>query len=227
MKKYYSRQEKLIDNKKLSKKKALIIGLGSLGCTVSNHLVRAGVGEIIIVDDDVVEESNLNRQILYDTNNIGRRKIIVARKKLKKINKNIKITGLSKKFNKNMLDGVDLVFDCVDKYNIKKEINKECFNKRVPLVFGSADEYYGMTSLFIPGKTLCLNCLSKKASHSGQTISPVPGMVGSIQAVEGLKYLNNKGVLLMNKLLYIDLLNNSFEIISIKKKKDCSVCQNV
>ena len=211
---------------KLKNKSVAVVGLGGLGSAVSLYLSSSGIKNLILIDFDELEESNLPRQVLYTENDLGKKKAIIA-KILKKRNKNLEITVFPRKFNEFMLKNADIVVDCTDNLAAKKQLNKLCIKIRKPLVFGSAAETTGMVTTIVPGKTPCLNCfIQKNESKEKGVLSILPGIIGTIQATEAIKYLTNFGENLLGKLLHIDVLKNEYNIIKIKKNKKCRVCSN-
>ncbi len=217
---------------KLKKSKVTIIGLGGLGSSVSLYLVGAGVGEIRIIDNDKIDIHNLQRQILYTEGDIGKFKADVAEKRLSKTNKKVKIIKFREKFdgkNNAVLEGVDLVIDCTDNLKSRFLMNKICFEKNIPIVHGAVVADYGWISFIKPGETACLKCIiPEKAKPTSSSeigiLNSAPGVIGTIQATEAIKYLAGFGENLKNILLFVELSNNRFN--KIKIKPNCEICSS-
>ncbi|UOE95725.1 ThiF family adenylyltransferase [Alkalihalobacillus sp. LMS39] len=222
----------------LLEKKVLIVGMGALGTVLASHLVRAGVGTVIFADRDYVEKSNLQRQVLFDEDDVAEAlpKAVAAERKLRKINSDITIQGIVTDVTRDnmdeLLDSVDLVLDGTDNFQTRFLINDACFKKGIPFVYGGAVSSRGMTAIFIPGETPCLRCFIKEGDTGGQTcdmigvISPVVDIVGSFQAVEAIKYLVQADKSQRKSLLSFDIWNyHMFELKFSKPDHDCPTCQ--
>lgn len=208
---------------------AAVIGAGGLGAPVLTYLAAAGVGNILVIDKDAVEESNLNRQFLYSREDIGRKKAEAAKEKLKKQNPQIKVTAFSDAFTeengRELLKGTDVVVDCVDSVKTRISVNKICLLLRIPLVEGGIYGFYGyVTSVF--QNSPCLECMGYTKEMEQKEIPSLgaaAGVVGSLQAVEALKILLGKGEPFYGRLFQYDGLDGSFDEIKVEKKKDCSL----
>lgn len=208
---------------------AAVIGAGGLGAPVLTYLAAAGVGNILVIDKDAVEESNLNRQFLYSREDIGRKKAEAAKEKLEKQNPQIKVTAFSDAFTeengRELLKGADVVVDCVDSVKTRISVNKICLLLRIPLVEGGISGFYGyVTSVF--QNSPCLECMGYTKEMEQKEIPSLgaaAGVVGSLQAVEALKILLGKGEPFYGRLLQYDGLDGSFDEIKVEKKKDCSL----
>ena len=208
---------------------AAVIGAGGLGAPVLTYLAAAGVGNILVIDKDAVEESNLNRQFLYSREDIGRKKAEAAKEKLKKQNPQIKVTAFSDAFTeengRELLKGADVVVDCVDSVKTRISVNKICLLLRIPLVEGGIYGFYGyVTSVF--QNSPCLECMGYTKEMEQKEIPSLgaaAGVVGSLQAVEALKILLGKGEPFYGRLFQYDGLDGSFDEIKVEKKKDCSL----
>ena len=208
---------------------AAVIGAGGLGAPVLTYLAAAGVGNILVIDKDAVEESNLNRQFLYSREDIGRKKAEAAKEKLKKQNPQIKVTAFSDAFTeengRELLKGADVVVDCVDSVKTRMAVNKICLLLRIPLVEGGIYGFYGyVTSVF--QNSPCLECMGYTKEMEQKEIPSLgaaAGVVGSLQAVEALKILLGKGEPFYGRILQYDGLDGSFDEIKVEKKKDCSL----
>ena len=237
----YSRQIMLpkVDisgQQKLLGAKVLIIGLGGLGSPAAMYLTTAGIGEIIIADADEVELSNLQRQILHTSNDIGRHKTVSAVDSLKSLNPEPIITPITEKLSGKKLNElvakVDVVLDCSDNFKTRFEINAACVANKKPLVSGAAIRLEGQVSVFRAdlGTGPCYRCLYTDEQELGERCSetgilaPVVGIIGCIQATEALKLLLGLGELLNGRLLLLDASIMEWRTLKLKKDPDCPVC---
>jgi len=239
----YSRQIVLKDigilgQKKILLSKVLIIGAGGLGSPVAEFLSRAGVGALGIVDDDKVSLSNLHRQSLYNTYDIGKFKVKVAKDKIKKINPNTKVTiykiRLNNKNFKKIINGYDYVVDGSDNFKTKFLINDFCLKFKKILITAAISKFDGhiFTFNFKNKKIPCLRCFFQASNisddllncESGGILGTVAGIVGTIQANEVLKKILNIGTVLDGYIFILDLLNLNFRKVKLKKRKNC-ICK--
>jgi len=225
----------VLGQKKILSSKVLIIGVGGLGSPVAEFLSRAGVGSVGIVDDDKVSLSNLHRQSLYDTYDIGKFKVNVARDKIKRINPNTKITTYKTRLNKinfkKIISNYDYIVDGSDNFATKFLLNDLCLKFKKTLIVGAISKFDGhiFTFNFKNKKNSCLRCFFQETEISDDLlncesegiIGTVAGIVGNIQANEVLKKILNIGVNLDGHILILDLLNLNFRKVKIKKKKNC------
>ncbi|HEU5140521.1 MAG TPA: ThiF family adenylyltransferase [Bacillales bacterium] len=224
--------------RKLFGKRVLIVGVGALGTVIANHLVRGGVGHVRLADRDYVEKSNLQRQLLFDEEDVSKAlpKAIAAERKLRRINSDVQVEGhtidVTKATIETLLDGVDLVVDGTDNFSTRFLLNDICFKNNVPFVYGGAVASRGMTAMFVPGKTPCLRCMVSQDGEAGQTcdtigvLGPVVDVAASYQAVEVLKYLVGDEKTRRDSLLTFDLWANRFyEMDFAKPRSDCPTCQ--
>ena len=236
----FSRQIVLRDigtlgQKKILSSKVLIIGAGGLGSPVAEFLSRAGIGSIGIIDDDKVSLSNLHRQSLYNTSDVGNFKVVVAKKKIKKINPNTKVfiykIRLNNKNYKKIINNYDYIVDGSDNFTTKFLLNDLCLRFKKILVVGAISKFDGhvFTFNFKNKKIPCLRCFFQETKISDDILNcesdgilgTVAGIVGTIQANEVIKKILNIGVGLDGYILILDLLNLSFRKVKIKKKKNC------
>ena len=239
----YSRQIVLKDigilgQKKILLSKVLIIGAGGLGSPVAEFLSRAGVGALGIVDDDKVSLSNLHRQSLYNTYDIGKFKVKVAKDKIKKINPNTKVTiykiRLNNKNFKKIINGYDYVVDGSDNFKTKFLINDFCLKFKKVLITAAISKFDGhvFTFNFKNKKIPCLRCFFQASNisddllncESGGILGTVAGIVGTIQANEVLKKILNIGTVLDGYIFILDILNLNFRKVKLKKRKNC-ICK--
>lgn len=219
---------------KLKNSSAAVIGCGALGTTIANNLVRAGIGYIRVVDRDIVELNNLQRQNLFDEDDVGASKAGVIVKKLRKINSEIKIEPIADdvyyKNVENIIKNMDVILDGTDNMLVRFLINDACVKNDIPWIYGGAIETYGITMNIIPHKTPCFRCLIQDIPEAGSlptcetvgVLNSIPSIIGSIQSTEALKILLRKDI---NKgLLTYDVWSHNFNNIKIKKRNDCKCC---
>lgn len=220
---------------KLKESRVLIVGAGGLGCSASQYLASAGVGKIILVDFDTISLSNLQRQILYTDADIGKPKAEVAKVRLQAINPNIEVQAVVKKCDDaefaELIRQVDVVVDCTDNVDVRNQLNLQCFEQKRPLISGSAIRFEGQISVFTYTENeACYQCLSQLFGSDtlscveAGVISPIVGVIGSLQALEIIKVLLNIGKTLAGKLLIIDGLHFSVREMNLPKMASCSVC---
>ena len=225
----------ILGQKKILSSKVLIIGAGGLGSPVAEFLSRAGVGSIGIVDDDTVSLSNLHRQSLYNTSDIGKFKVKVAKNKIKKINPNTKVTIYKIRLNninfKKIINNYDYIVDGSDNFRTKFLLNDFCLKFKKVLVTGAISKFDGhvFTFDFKNKKIPCLRCFFQESNISNNQLScesegvlgTVAGIVGTIQANEVLKKILNIGEGLDGYILILDLLHLNFRKVKLKKRKNC------
>ena len=221
--------------KKIKNSKVLIIGVGGLGCPVAEALARAGVGKIGIVDNDLVNLSNIHRQSLFDMTNLNKPKVKIAKLKLKKINSNISVQDYNLRLEKNnfkkIIKKYDYIVDGSDNFETKFLINDFCIKFKKNLVVGAISKFDGhiFSYNFKNKNEACLRCFYQEDSISDDNLNcefegvvgTVANIVGNIQANEILKKILNIGTKLNNQILVIDLLNLNFRKIKIKKQIKC------
>ena len=224
-----------IGQKKIKQSKVLIVGMGGLGCPVAEFLVRAGVGNIGIVDNDIVNISNIHRQSLYDTNDIKNSKVKSAKNKLKRINQNTIIKTFNLRINKTNVSKVikdyNYIVDGSDNFNTKFLLNDYALRLKKFLVVGAISKFDGhlFTYNFRNKKTPCLRCFFQEDKISDDILNceyegilgTVAGILGTLQANEVLKQILNIGQNLDGKILILDLLNLAFRKAKITKNKRC------
>ncbi len=237
----YSRQIMLPEigfegQQKLLQSRVLIIGLGGLGSPVAMYLAAAGVGELVLVDFDRVDLSNLQRQIIHTSGSIGLPKVESARQTLTAINPECQIHCINQQLEGSALaeqvTKADLVIDASDNFATRFALNEASVATQTPLISGAAIRMEGQVSLFtgIPGDP-CYRCLYGDAIEVEQTCSengvlaPVVGIIGSIQATEAIKVLTGAGTPLKGRLLILDALHMQWRSLKLSADPDCPVCQ--
>ena len=218
--------------KKLKQARVLVIGAGGLGCPVLQYLTAAGVGKIGIVDDDLVDASNLQRQILFDQNDIGKSKVEVAIKKLSKQNSFVQFVGYTERLTNgnalNLFKDYDIIVDGSDNFPTRYLVNDVCVVTGKPLVFGSIYRFEGQVTVFNFENGPSYRCLYPTPPQAGEVpncseigvIGVLPGVIGTRMASECVKMILKIGEVLSGKLLIMDLLGNSNLLISIARNPD-------
>ncbi|MEW6330939.1 MAG: molybdopterin-synthase adenylyltransferase MoeB [Pseudomonadota bacterium] len=223
-------QQKLLDAR------VLIIGLGGLGSPAAMYLAASGVGHLVIVDHDRVELSNLQRQIVHNTESIGQDKTASAQAGLQRLNPDIRVTTFNKTLGADELAEqvrlADAVVDASDNFATRFSLNRLCVEYKKPLVSGAAIRMEGQVTTFrpdIPGSP-CYRCLYQDMDEIAETcsetgvLSPVPGIIGSIQATETIKVLTGVGRTLHGRLLLLDAQTMEWHDMVLRKDPDCPVC---
>lgn len=218
--------------KKLMNSKVLIVGAGGLGSPILYYLVAAGVGRVGIADHDVIDLSNLQRQILHSTHSIGVEKTVSAKEKLNALNPDVNIDTYNFHINANnvghIVDKYELVINAVDNVETRYVLNKICMIKGIPLIEGAINNFDGHVMTIIPGKSACYQCVFPEPPEGKKgeigVIGTIPGIIGSIQATEAIKYLLNVGRSMHNSIIYYDALNVRFREIQVQKDPYCPVC---
>ncbi len=208
----YSRQRHLINQKKLGEGRVMVVGVGGLGSASVTLLAMAGVGELLIVDYDVVETSNLNRQILYREKDVGKMKVEVAKKRIEEINPHVKVNAINKKISKGFKipHGVDIVVDGLDNFEARFIVEKASIESKIPYVFGAVEGYMGMVT-FIDKNTKRLRDLFKNLPQGDeQVLASTVMLTASIQSMEVIKFLSDRGDLLRNRLIIYDGLSTNY-----------------
>ena len=239
----FSRQIVLKDigtlgQKKILSSKVLIVGVGGLGSPAVEFLSRAGIGSLGIIDDDIISLSNLHRQSLYNTSDIGKLKVKIAKDKIKKINPNTKVTIYNIRLNninfKKIINDYDYIVDGSDNFTTKFLLNDFCLKFKKTLVTGAISKFDGhiFTFNFKNKKIPCLRCFYQESNISNDLLNcesdgilgTVAGIVGTIQANEVLKKILNIGMGLDGYIFIIDLLHLKFRKVKLKKRKNC-ICK--
>lgn len=221
---------------KLKKAKVCVCGAGGLGSPVLLYLAAAGVGTLGIVDHDVVKLSNLNRQIIHSSDYLETSKTVSANEKLSRLNPNVKIIEhcieLSPENIEEIINQYDIVVDAVDTIKIRYLISDVCYKLNKPLIEGAVVGFSGIVTTIVSGVTPCYRCLypmnnednEYPTCHEIGILGPVAGTIGSLQALETIKYITNAGTCLLGRLLTFDGLDSEFQEIPIEKNEDCVLC---
>ncbi|MEQ5162437.1 HesA/MoeB/ThiF family protein [Proteus terrae] len=239
----YSRQVMLEDiglegQNKLQQARVLIVGLGGLGSPASLYLAGAGIGKLILVDDDELHVSNLQRQILYRTQDIPNAKSEIAKQSLLALNPEIKITSYKQRIDSDSLSKLvkeaDLVLDCTDNMLTRQAINRACVAQQTPFISGSAVGFSGQLMVFEPPFTHgCYHCLypdqtePQRNCRTTGILGPVVGVIGTLQALEAIKLLSGLPCTLSGKLRLFDGRKQNWSTLRLTPSKTCPVCQGV
>ena len=220
---------------KLFASRVLVMGAGGLGSGVIMNLAALGVGQIKIIDGDILEESNLNRQIIHKYKNIGRAKVISAKDWVQEFNPDIKVELDKIRINElnyfNIIQGYDIIVDCFDSYESKYMLNEIVLRHNKVLIHGGVQGFRGQVTTIVPTKTGCLSCVMQKPQTFKEeiyaSISPVVNLISSLQAQEVLKVVTGVGEPLLNKILIFDGLKSEFKILNYAKNMACEVCSSI
>lgn len=236
----YNRQIVLRDfdfdgQEKLKASRVLIVGLGGLGCAAAPYLASAGVGHLTLLDFDTVSLSNLQRQILHSDATIGLAKVESARQQLAAINPHCQLEAIDAQLDDDQLSALiarhDAVLDCTDNVSAREQINRLCFQHKVPLISGAAIRMEGQLSVFTwqPGEP-CYRCISRLFGE--QTLScveagvlaPLVGVIGAMQSLEAIKVLTALGQPARARLLIYDAMSAEFRSMNVMQDRHCEVC---
>ena len=214
----------------------LVIGAGGLGAPVCLYLAAAGVGRITLADDDTVSLSNLQRQVIFRSDQQGRPKAQAAADAMQALNPMIQVTPLPRRITEADADLIarhDLVLDGTDSFDVRDAVNRACVAARVPLIAGSIAQWEGQVTLYDPARGgPCLSCLFPTAPAPGLAppcaeagvVGPLPGVVGSMMALEAIKHLTGAGQGLRGRMMIFDALYGESRMIGTARRADCPVC---
>ncbi len=221
---------------KLKAASVLVIGAGGLGSPVSIYLAAAGVGHIGIVEFDTIELSNLQRQVLFTTAEVGQSKLAAAQKRLQALNPHIEVTAYNEPLSaanaEGIFTGYDLVIDGTDNFPTRYLVNDVCAFQGIPNVYGSIFQFDGQISLFHAAEGPCYRCIYPEppppglvpSCAEGGVLGVLPGIVGSLQAAEAIKWITGAGESLLGRLILFDALTMSFKTVKLQKDPNCPVC---
>ncbi len=222
--------------KKLLSSRVLLIGAGGLGSPAAYYLAAAGIGTIGIVDFDIVDISNLQRQILHSTNDIGKPKVESAKETLTALNPDIKVISYKEKLTSENIFGIikdyDVIVDGCDNFPTRYLVNDACVLSGKVNIHGSIFRFEGQATVFDPKNGPCYRCLYPEPPPPGMVpscqeagvLGVLPGIIGTIQAVETIKILLGIGKTLTGRLLIFDALKMSFRELKLKKNPQCPLC---
>ena len=220
---------------KLKGARVCVVGIGGLGNPIATRLVAMGIGNLRIVDRDVVELSNLHRQTMFDESDVGKIKVEAAESKLKKMNSDVKIEALPISVNDytalDIVERCDVVIDALDSVNARYSLNKACVKKNIPFVTGAAVGIAGQVFTIMPNQTACYHCIFPALDENSMPTCSTEGVhpsilsiIGGIEVAEAVKIVLGRKPSLANKILYVDLDNLEFNFSTFKKVEECPVC---
>lgn len=218
--------------------RVLIIGMGGLGSPAALYLAAAGVGSLAIADYDVVELSNLQRQIIHDSEAIGEPKVVSAARRLQRLNPDVAVETLGERLTPEVLNeqvrAADVVLDATDNFRTRYAINDACWGAGTPLVSGAAIRWEGQVAVFDPRAegAPCYRCLYREASSEDSAlncaengvIAPLVGIIGTCQALEAIKLLCGQGETLAGYVLYFDALHMDWRKLRLSRDPECPTC---
>lgn len=229
---YYQKQANLVDQYVLKNSKVLVVGAGGLGCPVLTSLAAAGVGQITIVDHDVISISNIHRQFLYSPHLVGEKKAIIARNRLLELNPFIEVTALAESFREEHLTGHDLVIDCTDSMHAKYYIHDSCLKNKIPFISAGIYLQDGQVRTFLPEKG-CLRCFVEQTPDDSLlgncndfgVLGATTAVIGSLQASEAIELLSRGTNASFESTLYMNLKTLNLLKVKNTARPDCLVCQ--
>ena len=223
--------------RRMLRSRVLIIGAGGLGSPAAMYLASAGVGKITLVDDDTVDLTNLQRQILHNTASLGQAKVLSAQKTLHELNPTVQVQALQTRADAPLLQSLvaqaDVVLDCCDNFQTRQAINAACVQQRVPLVSGAAIGMDGQIAVYDPrdSHAPCYACVFAPDAPPEEArcatmgvLAPLVGVIGAMQALEALKLLARTGTSLSGFLLMLDARNLEWTRLRIHQNPACTVC---
>lgn len=219
---------------RLKRSTVTVVGVGGLGSPISMYLAAAGVGRLRLVDPGIYELSNLNRQILGWTRDIGVTKVKAAAQKLNMLNPHVEIETIDERVDENnvikVIDGSDVVVDALDNWKSRYILNEACVKMGIPLIHGGIHGFGGQATTIVPGSGPCLKCIFPRAPEEPDNI-PVagftPGVIGCIEAMEAVKLIIGAGKPLVGRLLLFDGLECEFTLIKVERDPNCETCSEL
>ena len=231
----YSRQTELQGwgtggQERLLSSRVFVAGVGGLGCAAAVYLAVAGVGEVVVCDGDVVERSNLNRQFLYTRDDLTKPKAPIAAAQLRRFNPDITVTPVIAEIDRatarGLIEGADLVLDCLDNPETRIALNRAAIAASVPMVYAAVSEFMGYLSFLNPPTTPCLECFVDGTRPPAEPAVPgcTAGTMGALEAMEALKFLTGTGDNLAGKLLVMEGAEPRFDIVLVERDPSCPAC---
>jgi molybdopterin/thiamine biosynthesis adenylyltransferase len=221
---------------KLLGAKVVMVGAGGLGSPVGYYLTAAGVGHLSIIDSDVVELSNLQRQIAHRTERVGMPKVLSAKETFEALNPDVKVLAIQERVTQdnieNLISNSDIVVDCSDNFATRFLVNDACVLSKRRLVSGAILRFEGQLTTVIPGEGHCYRCIFEEmppadivgSLQTAGLVGAVPGVIGTLQALEVIKLIIGKGSIMKNSLLIFDGLHTRFRRIKVQRNPECPVC---
>ena len=230
----YDRQIMIFNKKgqlKLKRTRILIAGVGGLGSASALYSAAVGFGKIFLVDHEVVELSNLNRQILYWAEDIGKKKVRVAAEKLRKLNPEITVEYVEETITEenvsDLVSGVDIVLDGMDNWRARFLLNEACVKRKIPFIHGAVEGLVGQMLTIIPYRGPCLQCIFSKAPPP-KPVFPIlgttPGVIALLQVTEAVKIITGYGEPAIGKMIVYDGYDMSFREVKVLRRIECPVC---
>lgn len=216
---------------RLKHSRVFVAGAGGLGSPVILYLAAAGVGELVVCDSDVIEPSNLNRQIIHATDRLGSEKASSAASSAIALNPLVSVrpvrAAITAKNADRLIDDADIVIDCLDNFETRHVLNRAIVEKGIPMIHGGVAGFTGQVMIIDMPETACLACAFPRAKKERFSITgPTAGIIGSIQALEALRYCTGMGPSLKGKILFWDGFSMSCETITVEPDPRCSVCRH-
>ncbi|MCG9692822.1 molybdopterin-synthase adenylyltransferase MoeB [Vibrio sp. Isolate22] len=220
----------------LKQSSILVLGAGGLGCASAQYLATAGIGKLTLIDDDIVELSNLQRQVLHTDADIGKKKVVSAAESLQVLNPHLRVETVDHRLDDEalakLIEAHSLVLDASDNVETRNQLNRLCYESKTPLVSGAAIRMEGQISVFTyqEENAPCYQCLSALFGNAALScveagvMAPVVGMVGAAQALEAIKVIAKFGQPKQGKLLILDAMSHSWREMNLMKMPGCSVC---
>ena len=219
---------------RLSRSRVLLLGAGGLGSVCSQYLVRAGIGRLTIIDHGQVDLPDLNRQLLYTADDVGKLKALVAKQLLQNVNPEVETIGIPEEVTQDSLrelvSDADIVIDALDNFPARRAANEECCRQGKLLVHGGVLGVRGIASVVAPGKGPCLECIYEahdltQSEAPLPVLGPTPGVIGCIQAMETLHILLGGEPSLLGRLILFDGKSMNFSYRTVTQNEDCRVCK--
>jgi molybdopterin/thiamine biosynthesis adenylyltransferase len=222
--------------RKMKSSSVLVVGGGGLGSPVAMYLAAAGIGRIGLVDGDVVDLSNLQRQVLHTTRSIGKKKVVSGKDMIRALNPEVRVEtypeNLSELNASAFFQSYDLIIDCTDNLDSRYLINLNCVAQHKPFIHGAVYKFEGQVSVFDTDHGPCYQCVFPVKPDPGQyplpaqigLLNTLPGIIGTLQATEAIKMILQIGTPLVGKLLIVDALESSFRVVNLIRRIDCPIC---
>ena len=220
---------------KIKNSRVLVVGAGGLGCPVALYLAAAGVGTIGLIDFDVVDLSNLQRQIIYTEKDVGKSKAHVAKDRIMQMNSDLNVICIEDKLDETnateIFEKFDIIVDACDNFDTRYIISDTCVKLKKPHIYGAIYEFYGQV-VVLGGDGPCLRCINPEPPKEGEIVEAkdvgvfgaIPGVIGSLQVCEVLKLIIGAGRNLKGRMIFIDMLNMNFDEVEIPKYPKCKSC---
>lgn len=217
--------------KRLKASRVAVVGVGGLGSPAAIYLAVVGVGKLVLIDKDIVELSNLNRQILHWDQDIGLLKVESARRKIEKLNRNVRVEIINEEIDRNniieFIRGTDVVIDALDNFRTRYILNEACVELNIPLVHAGVYSFTGQLTTILPKRGPCLKCIFPTPPVEVEKfpiLGVTPGIIGAMEALEAIKVIIGIGTPLVGRLLIFDGEDFTIEIVNVQRDEKCPVC---